>query len=333
MIELSILLQSATQAAKPFIPINNSSPFQYSPVNMVNSEEIRKAAVDFFTGRDYLRDGDLEGKGSRSFSDRAHAAGDVFYSDHNGKPNDNAYDLQLALETIRPLFKNVREDALRKVIYQVWAGRTLWSAAQIVAGQIESDAQKVAVPCCTCEEEGCPKATETRLARLWEEKSSDPLYRHILYLSGYMPRNMGNFRPLRWLIETTANKFSRTRGQPKDRDFDTLPTHLREWEWQGCRFDQGETMFKMVNAAGSEQTHDLLSLTGASDVDLLRLQDAATRILSSRGFISSNALNSLVDTSSNRSDGGSGTVVTETNRGDVTTGFNLSLQPPSPEKT
>ena len=288
--------------------------------------------MNFFTAWDYLRDGDPEEKGVLSFSDRAHAAGDVFYSDHNGKRNDNAYDLSLALETIRPLFKNVREDALRKVIYQVWAGRTLWSAAEIMAGQIESDSQKVAVPCCTCKEEGCPKAAETRLARLWEEKSPDPLYGHILYLSDYMPRNMGTFRPLRWLVETTASKFSRARGQPKDKDFDTLPTHLRKWKWQGCRFDQGETIFKMVNTEGSEQTHDLLSLTGTSDVDLLRLQDAATRILLSRGFISSNALTSLVDTSLNRSDGGSGTVVTETNRGDVTIGFNLSLRPPSPKK-
>lgn len=299
---------------------------------MVNSEEIRKAAVEFFTGQDYLRDGCPEGKGSRSFSDRARAAGDVFYSDHNGKRNDNAYDLSLALKTIRPLFRNVREDVLCKVVYQVWAGRTLWSAAQIVAGQIESDAQKVAVPCCTCKEEGCPKATETRLARLWEEKSLDPLYGEILYLSDYMPRNMGTFRSLRRLVQTIANEFSRPNGHPTDDDFDKIPAHLRNWKWQDCRFDQGETIFTMADRRDCDQTFDLQSLTNTADEQLMRLWDTATRLVSSRGLLSSDMLTSLVDSLAAPSAGDHGTVTTSSKWGDVTTGFNLSLQPPSPEK-
>jgi hypothetical protein len=307
---------------------------------MGNSEVLRKLAIDFFSGTDYLRDGfitvgGIQVQGGANWRERCGAAARALKQDANDMKE--VLDLTQAISFVRGKLSEeaLKDSDLVNQVYKIWAGRTLCSAAQMLADQIESDSEKVEVESCSCRKEDCELNGQTEIVRIWHrdwERLPHHLYGDILYLSGYMPRNMGTFRPLRRLVQSIANKFSRPNGQPTDDDFDKIPAHLRNWEWQDCRFDQGETTFTMANRDGNDQTFDFQSVTNTADKPLRSLWDAATRDLLSRGLISIDELTSLLDTLVTPSAGDSGTVKTSSKWGDVTTGFNLSLRPSSPEK-
>jgi hypothetical protein len=213
---------------------------------MVNSEEIRKTAIGFFSRTDYLRDGfitvgGVKIQGETNQADRLSTARMAV------RKWKDSFDLTQAKSFV---CAELGADAashtkFEKQIYEVWTARTLYSAAQMLADQIRTDSKLVEVSWCRCDDPDCKYSTKKSMIQIYhketyiEEKKPHRLYGDIVDLMMCMRDNMGHLEELRALVHDTAGRFFRSQAgggnenQGRDKeDFEQIPKRLHRRLWR-----------------------------------------------------------------------------------------------------
>jgi hypothetical protein len=261
---------------------------------MVNSEEIRKAAVESFFGTDYLRDGFITVGGVR-IQGETNQADRLSAARMAARKWKDSFDLTQAKSFVCAALgaDAARHTEFGKQIYEVWTTRTLYSAAHMLADQITKDSEKVEVPLCYCKKKGCKWKDKWDTIHIYhkltylEEKKAHRLYGDIVDLMMCMRDNMGNLEEFRAFVHDTAQRFFRSQAgggnedQGKDKeDFEQIPKRLRGYRWED--FGKEASISLSVESHGAENDYSPSSIRTWSDDKIHEVYDAVQREMSRR---------------------------------------------------